>query len=394
MFFCECRWTDLRGRATVRYDTLSLNYNIGANNKNPGLRTMFDFKRTLSLIKGAIFDSEPTWDSYLSDAGDWKKTALLLTGPLVVGSGILSYILGVIFPSRLPFYPSPSFLDMLLGIVVSAIAAVVIAFVVAILAGLFKGKNSFPLALAATSLAFVPGYLGSALIHLPWLGGLLALALGIYGLVLLWRILPKYLEVPIASRVGHYILSLVASVVALFVLGTVVGTSPVGVGTSGFEASKDGGFTRDRDSNGAPSGLFGTMERQGRIMEAADADTYDPPGNGKLSKAQVKNYISVMTKTRDYRIAQTQELEELSKKAEEDEIASISEAFSGMTGIMGITTAEMEVVKTGNGNWAEHQWIKEQLHIARIQKDINDAVIHNYKLYLEFEEELRELEHY
>jgi hypothetical protein len=51
----------------------------------------------------------------------------------------------------------------------------------------------------------------------------------------------------------------------------------------------------------------------------------------------------------------------------------------------------MEVVKTGGGNWAEHQWVKEQLRVARIQKDINDAVAHNYELYLEFEDELRDL---
>lgn len=355
---------------------------------------MFDFKRTLTLIKGAIFDPEATWDRYLPDAGDWKKTAVLLTGPLVVGSGVLSYVLAAIFPSRLPFYPSPSFLDMLSGIVVSAIAAVVIAFVVAILAGLFKGKNSFPLALAATSLAFVPGYLGNALVHIPWLGGLLALALGIYGLVLLWRILPRYLEVPSASRMGHYILSLVTSVVTFFILATVIGTGLIGAGTSGLEVSKDSGFMRDGDFGTAPSGLFGDMERQAKIMEAADKDTYDPPGNGKLSKGQVQNFIKVMAKTRDYRIAQTKELEELGKKAEEDEIVSLSEAFSGMTGIMNISTAEMEVVKTGDGNWAEHQWIKERLRVARIQKDINDAVKHNYELYLEFAEELREIEHW
>lgn len=355
---------------------------------------MFDFKRTLTLIKGAIFDPEATWDRYLPDAGDWKKTAVLLTGPLVVGSGVLSYVLAAIFPSRLPFYPSPSFLGMLSGIVVSAIAAVVIAFVVAILAGLFKGKNSFPLALAATSLAFVPGYLGNALVHIPWLGGLLALALGIYGLVLLWRILPRYLEVPSASRMGHYILSLVTSVVAFFILATVIDTGLIGAGTSGLEVSKDSGFMRDGDFGTAPSGLFGDMERQAKIMEAADKDTYAPPGNGKLSKGQVQKFIKVMAKTRDYRIAQTKELEELGKKAEEDEIVSLSAAFSGMTGIMNISTAEMEVVKTGDGNWAEHQWIKERLRVARIQKDINDAVKHNYELYLEFAEELREIEHW
>ena len=171
---------------------------------------MFDFKRTFALIKGAIFDPEPTWDSYLPDAEDWKKTAVLLTGPLILGSGVLAFVLDRMFPNRMAFIPDTSLLDMLKGIVIGAVAAVVVAFIFALLAGLFKGKNSFPRALAATTLAFVPSYFGNALVHIPWIGWLLMLALGIYGLVLLWRILPKYLEVPGTSRVGHYILSLVS----------------------------------------------------------------------------------------------------------------------------------------------------------------------------------------
>ncbi len=349
---------------------------------------MFDFKRTIDLIKGALFDPEATWDSYLPDAGDWKKTAALLTGPLVVGSGIISYVINLIFPNRLPFLPGPTLTGMLAGILISAIAAVVIAFVVAILAGMFKGKNSFPLGLAATSLAFVPGYIGIALVHIPWLGGLISLAFGIYGLVLLWRIIPKYLEVPGASRVGHYILSLVASIVVLFILSAVFGGALFGARTSGLADYRDAAVGRE---DSGPSGMFGAMERQGKIMEAAGEDTYDPPRNGKVSKAQVEKLISVMAKTRDLRTSQTERLEALSKKAEDKQIESLSEAFSGMSGIMGLTTAEMEVVKTGGGNWAEHQWVKEQLRVAQIQKDISDAVKHNYELYLEYEDQLREV---
>ncbi len=52
----------------------------------------------------------------------------------------------------------------------------------------------------------------------------------------------------------------------------------------------------------------------------------------------------------------------------------------GVGAALGMATAEMEVVKTGGGNWAEHLWVKRQLRIALIQKDISDAVKHNYEL--------------
>ncbi len=347
---------------------------------------MFDFTRTLALVKGAIFDPEPTWDSYLPDASDWKKTAILLTGPLIVVSVVLEYVLDVILPNRIMFTSDPSFLSMLLGLATAAVAAVVIAFVFAFLAGLFKGKNSFPLALAATTLAFVPGYLSRPLVHLPYVGWLLSFALGIYGLVLLWRILPKYLDVPLTSRVGHYIGSLVTSVVAMFVVGLLLGTSMLGSGMGPVNMDRV-----DSDSAGAPSGMFGDLERQGRIMESAAEDAYEPPGNGRLSRNQVQNLVRVLEKTRDYRTDQARSLEELSEKAESGDVASISDALSGMSSVMTIGNAEMEVVKTGGGNWAEHQWVREQLYVARIQKDINDAVKHNYGLYQEFEGELSDL---
>jgi len=355
---------------------------------------MFDLKRTLALIKGAIFDPDSTWESYLPDATDWRKTAALLTGPLVVASVVLDFVVDLVIPNRFAFVASPSVMNMLLGIVTAAIAAVVIAIVVAVLAGLFKGKNSFPLALAATSLAFVPGYVGRPLVHIPWVGWLLSLALGIYGLILLWRILPKYLDVPTSSRAGHYISSLVASVVALIAIGLIFGVSMMAPRSGTLDIAKDdnvfGGVASERMS-GTPSGTLGQLERQGRIIESAEEDTFDPPGNGKLSRKQVQRFVDVLGKTRDYQSEQGEALARLSEKAENDEIASLGEAFSGMAGIVSISNAEMEVVKTGGGNWAEHQWVREQLHIARIQKDINDAVKHNYSLYLEFEDELREL---
>lgn len=350
---------------------------------------MFDFKKTLTLIKGAIFDPDSTWDSYLPEAGDWVKTAALLTGPLVVASGLISYALDAIFPNRLPFIPDTSIVQMLIGIVVGAVAAILIAFVVAILAGLFKGKNSFPLALAATSLAFVPGYVGNALIHVPWIGWLLSLGFGIYGLILFWRILPKYLEVPDASRVGHYSLSLVVSIVAFFVLATVVGINTFGSRSAVYDLGNNEDSSDWSDRSDSTSGMFAGLERQGKIVDAANADEYDPPGNGKLSKSQVRDFVAVLAKTRVYQTDQAERLEKLSERVEQDASASISEAISGMAGVVNITNAEMEVVKTGGGNWAEHEWVRDKLYVARIQKDINDEVKHNYELYFDFEEELQ-----
>jgi hypothetical protein len=59
--------------------------------------------------------------------------------------------------------------------------------------------------------------------------------------------------------------------------------------------------------------------------------------------------------------------------------------------MMSANNAEMEVVKTGGGNWAEHEWVKSQLRAARIQQGEGSAALeHNFKLYKAFEDELQD----
>jgi hypothetical protein len=65
--------------------------------------------------------------------------------------------------------------------------------------------------------------------------------------------------------------------------------------------------------------------------------------------------------------------------------------YSGAGGFMSANNAEMEVVKSGGGNWAEHEWVKQQLRIAQIQQgEGSDANAHNYELYQEYEEQLND----
>ena len=179
---------------------------------------MLNPARTIDLIKGALFNAEATWKNYLPDADDWQKTAFLLTGPLIVITAILGYVIGFFSADSSLFGIRPTLLYSLITMIMSAIAAVVVAFIFSAFAGMFDGKASFARGLAATSLAFVPGYLGRALSWLPWIGTLLAIALFVYALVLLWRIVPLYLDIPDGKRAPHYIVSLLATIVTMIIL--------------------------------------------------------------------------------------------------------------------------------------------------------------------------------
>jgi hypothetical protein len=350
---------------------------------------MFDLNRTVQLVRGALFDAEATWRSYLPEAGDWRKTAFLLTGPLIIASTVLAYLFGLMSSDTSLFGMfRPTILSSLVNIMTSAIAAGVVALIFSKLAGMFGGKSTFALGLAATTFAFVPGYLGQAVTWIPWIGGLLTLLLLIYSLVLLWRIIPIYLEVPEGKRAGHYIVSLLATIIVMFVISTTVGRlmygADMGAGTRGMS-------DLESSESGAPSGMFGGVMRQAELMAAAEEDRYTPPSDGRVGEDQVRSFIRVMERSAEMQEEKGERLREIAERADKEENVSISDfsqMMGGMTDVAGLQTAEIEVVKSAGGNWAEHQWVRESLRTAWIQKDLNDTVAHNYALYQKYEDQL------
>jgi len=185
---------------------------------------MLDLNRTMQLIKDGLMDPEPTWRAYLPEAHDWQKTAFLLTGPLIIVSSLVAYTFGILNLGNTPFAMfRPTLTMTLINIVMGGVGIAIVSFTTAALSGYYGGKNSFAYALAAASLAFIPGYLGQMLTWIPWLGGFAALGMAIWGLVNFWKIIPMYLEVPEDKRALHFVLTLVATILAVGIASTVIG---------------------------------------------------------------------------------------------------------------------------------------------------------------------------
>jgi len=344
---------------------------------------MFDPNKTVALIKGGLLEPKQTWASYQGENQDWKATAALLTGPLILVSMVLTALFAWVFSSHYMIMRGPGGLGgLLLGLVFAVIGITLASLIFSYFAGMFKGESDFNRGLAALSLASIPAYVGNILGTLPWIGWLLALGLGILSLVYLYQIIPLYLKVPDDKRVPHFALSLLCTLVVAFVLATVLGVGSM----AGYQSSMMGGSTRG-GSDGSPP-MFGEMGRQAQLMEQAEADRYNPPANGRISESQMGRYVDVMKKTADFTREQTATLRQLEKRKGDRDDISLGDLGKFTGSIMGAFTAEMQVVKTGGGNWAEHMWVKQQLQIARIQKDISDEVKHNYALYQEFAERL------
>ena len=351
----------------------------------------FDLTKTLALIKGGLLDHENTWKTYLEECPDWQQTALVLTVPLFTLNVLLSLIFSRLTGGYAIYgHQGGWFTALIISLVMGAIGFALVVFVFNFMAGVFKGAANFSRAFAAVSLALIPAWVAGALAGLiPYLGVLIALAGGIMSLVFLYRIMPMALGIAEDKRVIHYVVSLVIVLVCNMVIGLTIGVSTQNR-ISGYSVDDKAG------SRTANSGMMGEIARQTDLMDAASADEYEPPSDGKLDKDQVEDYVSVLRKTRAVHAEYEEKMEKLAAemKAKEDAGESLSMAdmgkmYSGVGGLMGANNAEMEVVKTGGGNWSEHEWVKQQLRTAHIQQgEGSDANAHNYKLYEKYEEEL------
>lgn len=355
----------------------------------------FDFAKTTSLVRGGLMDPQTTWNSFLGENPTWQKTAMVLTGPLLVANVLLSLLLSRMLGGFAYYGYGSSFpVALIIALFMAVFGFLVAVLVFNFMAGPFKGKPDFSRAFAAVSLAAIPAWIAGILGALiPWVGWLIALAGAILSLIYLYRLMPLALEVPEEKRLVHFIVSLVIMIVINAVVGGSVGRLMVG-----------DDWTADRSVSGkhsaSPSrgpGFIGELQRQGELMEQANSDVYAPPADGKLTEKQVETYVGVLRKTRAVQEKYAEEMKRVSedieaKKAagEKPSAADLSKIYGGIGKTVGVNNAEMEVVKTAGGNWAEHTWVRQQLRVASIQQgEGSEANAHNYALYQQFEDQLQ-----
>lgn len=337
---------------------------------------MFDLQATIKWATAVLQDPGGAASSYHQAGAGWQQTFLQLTLPLYVAAFLVSGLLALITGGALPL-GSLSFGLFVFSVLWAIGWTFVIAFIFDYLAGTFGGVRAFDRAYAVVGLAIVPAAAGTAVAPLPWIGWLLSLAGSIYSLYLAYQFLPQFLQIPEASRVKHYVVSVVVALLVNLVVSMGL------IATFGPSVAEQMSAERAPSSGSTGAGLFGGLERQASIAESASQDSWDPPADGELTDGQVRAYVDVLKKTRALR-------ERLGKSFEgmEEKEASVSDVLSGVGDAMRMSTAEMEVVKTAGGNWAEHQWVRNQLEVARIQQDLNDSVAHNYELFLKYQDDI------
>jgi hypothetical protein len=334
---------------------------------------MLDINKTLTLLKDGLFEPIKTWKKYLEEEHTWKETAVLLTLPLIVLSTVLSVILSYLFSSYTILGVQTGLGSIVLGFIMAIIGIMLASFVFSYLAGVFGGKHNFNKSFAALSLATIPTYIGSILGALPFIGILVSLALSIVGIVFLYKIIPSYLEVPQEKRILYFIASLFATFIPMFLIASIMG-----IGDSLM--MEDSSYSSQTTSGG----FLGAIERQENLVEQAEQDRFTAPTNGKITEQQMHRLYTTLEKTQLYQDAQSEKMEDMQAQMQNKKDLSpmdIAKMAMNSGSLLSAGNAEMEIIKSSGANWAEYTWVKEQLHIAVLQQDINDAVKHNYALY-------------
>jgi hypothetical protein len=340
---------------------------------------MFDIQATIKWVTAILKDPEGAAGAYKDASASWQQSFLQITLPVYVAGSLIGYVLGLVTGGSF-LYGGIGIGVLLFSLLWSMAWTFVIAFIFDYLAGLFDGSRNFDAAYAVVALAIIPAALGTALAPLPWIGWLIALGLSVYSLMLAYRFVPVFLEVPEEARVKHFVISIVAAIVVNILVSATVGSMFFGGGISE-------GFPQGPQGSDDTFGVLDGLERQAGFAEQAANDTFNPPSDGELSNKQVERYVEVLKKTGLLRERLTKRFESI-----DEENASFSDLFDGVNDAVRLSTAEMEVVKTAGGNWAEHLWVKNQLEVARVQQDISDTVEHNYELFLEFQEQIEQYE--
>ena len=150
-----------------------------------------------------------------------------------------------------------------------------------------------------------------------------------------------------------------------------------------MEANPDAATFTNREPDRQTIG-FG---RELDYLEAANNDRFSPPSDGKLSVAQVKKSLRYLAAAQRLRDASASSLEKLSG---DNQNLALGDLFKGVKGLVSAGTAEMQSVKSAGGNWAEHEWVKKQLFEASLHQDLNASMAHNYRIYQDYEDQLKD----
>lgn len=222
--------------------------------------------------------------------------AIIAALPAIAGF-IKSSLIGTSFLGvtvRVPF--GGGLVRMLLTYLLSLAIVYVMALIINALAPSFGGQKNLLQALKTVAYAWTASWVAGIGILLPWIGLLILLAGGIYGIYLLYLGLPHTMKCP-ADRAGGYtavsvIIAIVLSWVVHLVLGVIFFSALGGAAMTGanFSHTSDNVSVDSNSALGRLAAIGQRAEQAGKELDAAQKS-----GDSKAQSAAVGKMIGAIS---------------------------------------------------------------------------------------------------
>ncbi len=351
----------------------------------------------VNQFKQAILKPEPLWEEEISKGRSWQELLKSPALPLIGVVAVLSALLTMLFGYHIPLIGvvRPTIGDMLMQmigtVIMFMISLLLFGWLAAWLADLLGGKNDLDRSVAMFFWISIPSLFGQVLSTIPMVGWVIGIGLGIYSLILLYRAIPIFLEVPIENHVKHFIFFIIASILLSMLLGSTIGKlfSPTGIQEKISEKIpmakqiSEEAKKQNKSPDAYLESYIGSMMKGDygqEVIEESAKDTFTPPKDNRLTAEQVDAFIVLAKKAKIVQKEQAAALKQKYDKREKEEEPSITDIFGTVKDFSGIATLEMKVVKSNGGNWAEYQWVKDRIREAYFTPSLSDVTQYNAKL--------------
>ena len=236
-----------------------------------------DFDKLIARTQKILLEPRNEWNviaGETSSAGDIYRNYLLYLAALPALAG---FIKGSLIGTTVPFLGTmrvgifAGLGTMLLGYAMSLAMIYVVALIIDGLAPYFKAQKDPLQALKTIAYAYTAVMVASIAQVLPWIGGLVMLAGGIYSIYLLYLALPVTMKCPPENATKYTAVSILAAFVLGWIVALTVGgiSGGLGVGSgSGLAGSSSAKFDKDSPM-GKLEGWTAKMETAERKMREA-----------------------------------------------------------------------------------------------------------------------------
>jgi hypothetical protein len=248
----------------------------------------------VSRVKGILLTPKTEWPVIAAEtttvADLYKSYAIILAAIPAIALFISMSIVGYGF-FRVSIGTGLTWAVM--TYVMALIGVYIIALVIDALAPTFGSTKDQMQAMKTAVYSMTAYWVASAFMIIPGLGGLVALAGGLYGLYLLYLGLPFTMKTPADKAVAYTAVTVVCSIVIMFVLNLVVG-SVVGVGS--LATGGLGSIGAPASSSGVtfdPNSPLGALEQYAKNLEGASKNLETAQSSGDAD-AQAKAFGNML----------------------------------------------------------------------------------------------------